>query len=311
MPRARNLVLSIALIAAVFTGYLLMKRNDSTVDVENNDISSQEATETIVAKPTNPRETITSIEHNINPASGTQVDASNCLSQEQLESDPVLAAEIARFDALATSGPTIESYRGLSSAELAGLANQGDSAAMAARGAISVMRAMNLDENRAIDYLVLEETSLRTFSFQRPLKMETMAHLEEARDWFYRAAVHGRLLALQSAGEILGVVGGSPTELGWIPQDEYETLEGYERHALDPANVYGALAFEIAPELRSGPLGTMLADLTPGGDRQQLLLHELAWQFNQDREAASLPPFEIPASTAPSMEELESMLCKP
>ena len=311
MPRARKLVLSIALIAAVFTGYLLMKRNDSTVDVENNDISNQEATETIVATPTNPRETITSIEHNINPASGAQVDASNCLSQEQLESGPELAAEYARFDSLVTSGPTIESYRGLSSTELAGLANQGDSAAMAVLGAISVMKAMNLSEDRAVAYLLLEGPSLQSFGFEQPLESETAEHLEAASDWFYKAAVHGRLLALQNAGEVIAIVGGSPIQFGWIQPQEYESLASYEQQGLDPTNVYGALAFEIAPELRTGPLGEMISGLTPGGDRQQLVLNELAWRFQEDRKIAGLPPVDISESTAPSLEEIDSMLCDP
>ena len=172
MFRARNLVLSIALIAAVFTGYMLMKWNDSTAGGKNN-ISNQEAAQMTVAKPTNPRKTITSNEDNINPVSGAQVDACNCLSQKQLESGPELAAEYARFDSLVTSGPTIESYRGLSSAELAGLANQGDSAAMAVLGAISVMKAMNLSEDRAVAYLLLEGPRLQSFGFEQPLESET------------------------------------------------------------------------------------------------------------------------------------------
>lgn len=125
------------------------------------------------------------------------------------------------------------------------------------------------------------------------------------------SAVHGRMLALQNVGEIIAIAGSSPAELGWIQQEEYESLEGYERHALDPTNVYGALVFEIAPELRSGPLGTMILDLTPGGERQQRVLQELAKQFHQNREAANLSPIVISESTAPSMEELKAIFCEP
>jgi len=311
MPRARNVVLSIALIAAVLSGYLLVKRIDSPVldkDIDNlqrRALRGNAAVANEAFAPTNPGEESMGREFDIDD------DAATCLSFAQLESDPVLAAEYARFDTLVTSGPAIESYRGLSATQLAGLANQGDSAAMAVLGAISAMRAMNLPEEQAVAYLLLEGPSLQSFEFQQPLEPEAAKHLEEASDWFYKAAVHGRLLALQNAGEIIAIVGGTPSELGWIPQDEYENMEGFEKHALDPANVYGALAFEIAPELGGGPLGTMLAELTPGGDRQQLLLHELAWRFSQDRDAAGLPPIEIPESTAPSMEEFESRLCEP
>ncbi len=311
MLRARNVLVPIVLIATVLIGYLLVKRIDSPVGEKKNDTSHQEATQEFAADATNPPALITSKEDNHNLAPGPQDYAAGCLSFAQLESDPILAEEYARIDLLATSGPTIESYRGLPSAQLGNLAIQGDSAAMAVLGAISVMRAMSLPEENAVAYLLLEVPGVQSFEFEQPLEPETAKHLEEASDWFYEAAVHGRLLALQNAGEIIAVAAGTPIELGWIQQDEYETLEGYEQHALDPTNVYGALAFEIAPELRSGPLGTMIAELTPGGERQQLVLNELAWRFNQDREAAGLPPIEIPESTAPSMEELESMLCEP
>ena len=227
------------------------------------------------------------------------------------ESDPVLSAEYGRFDSLVTSGPTIESYRGLSSAALAGLAGQGDSAAMAVLGAISVIRAMKLPEDKAVGYLLLEGPELQAFDFADPLEPEVAEHLEEARAWFYKAAIHGRLLALQNVGEIVATMGGSPIDLGWIQQEDYDSLETFEKHALDPANVYAALAFEVAPELRSGPMGAMISGQTPGGGRQQMVLNELAWRFGQEREATGLPPIEISESTAPSMEEFESMLCEP
>ena len=311
MPRARNVVLSIALIAAVFTGYLLVKRNDSPVRDQGGETADQAATRENVADPRKPFAQMYANGEAPDSAVRPQDDGTDCISPAQLESDPVLTAEYARFDSLVTSGPTIESYRGLPSAQLENLAIQGDSAATAVLGAISVMRAMNLNEDQAVAYLLLEEPGLQSFGFEQPLEPETAKHLEDASDWFYKAAVHGRLLALQNVGEIIAIIGGSPTELGWISQGEYDSLEAYERHALDATNVYAALAFEIAPELRTGPLGTMISDLTPGGERQQLVLNELAWRFKQDREAAGLPPIEISESTAPSMEELESMLCEP
>lgn len=235
----------------------------------------------------------------------------DCIHLSDFESDPVLSAEYARFDSLLTSGPTIESYRGLSSAALTGLANQGDSAAMAVLGAISIVRAMKLPEDKAVGYLLLEGPELQAFDFANPLEPEIAEHLEEARAWFYKAAVHGRLLALQNVGEIVAILGGSPTELGWIQQEDYDSLETFEKHALDPANVYAALAFEVAPELRSGPMGAMISGQTPGGERQQMVLNELAWRFVQEREATGLPPIEISESTVPSLEEYESMLCEP
>ena len=170
---------------------------------------------------------------------------------------------------------------------------------------------MKLPEDKAVGYLLLEGPELQAFDFADPLEPEVAEHLEEARAWFYKAAIHGRLLALQNVGEIVASLGASPIDLGWIQQEDYDSLETFEKHALDPANVYAALAFEDAPELRSGPVGAMISGQTPGGGRQQMVLNELAWQFGQEREATGLPPIVISASTAPSMEEFESMLCEP
>ena len=303
-------ILSISVIAAVATGYWLAKQQDAHVGDQNSGASPRETPQDTGAEAANPLADPDSNGGDIEPLLTMPDDTINCSSVAQIEAERVIAEEFARFDPLVTSGTTIESYRGLSSGQLDDLAMQGDSAAMAVLGAISVMRAMTLPDDQAVPYLLLEEPGLKLYEFPQPLDPDTAMHLEQASDWFYKSAVHGRLLALRDAGEIIAIVGGTPYELGWIPRDEYENLEGFERHALEPANVYGALAFEILPELSGGPLGAMTAEMTPGGDRQQLLLHELAWRFTQDREAAGLPPIEIPESTAPSMEELESLLCE-
>ena len=222
----------------------------------------------------------------------------------------MLAEEYARLDSVGTSGPAIVAYRGLSSAQVEGLATQGDSAAIAVLGAMSVMRAWNFPEDRAVAYLLREDPSLWSFHIEQPMQPETLRHLEKARDWFYEAALHGRLLALQNAGEIISLISGTPPSLGWIGLNDYESLPGDEKYALDPLLVYHALAFEIAPQLRTGPFGMVVSKLTVGGERQQLILGELVRQFNQDREAARLPPIEIPESRAPSTMEFESMLCE-
>jgi hypothetical protein len=173
------------------------------------------------------------------------------------------------------------------------------------------MRARNLSEDKAVAFLLREDTDVWSFSLAQPLDPEVITHLEEARDWFYKSALHGRLLALRNAGEIIALVAGTPTELGWIEEDEYESLDAYERYELDPATVHEALAFEIAPQLRSGPFGAAISELTAGGERQKAVLDELASQFNADREAAKLPPIVIPESSVPSMEVFEARLCEP
>ena len=235
----------------------------------------------------------------------------NCLSESQLESHPLLSDEWARLDSLSVTGPTIASYRGLSDAELENLVAQGDSAAMAVLGAISFMRARGLDDGDAVSYLLNEESRLNGYSFTRPLDEEVRTNYEQARDWFYQAALHGRPLSLQKVGEITWVVNGGPVALGWIGKDDYESLNSFEKGALDPIMVYQELATVIAPQLGSGPIWESVSEHMPRIDQQQNVLDELARQFVQDLGNAGLPPIEVPESTAPALQELRSMLCDP
>ncbi len=311
MPRVRSILLSILLTATGLAGYLLVKGINSQVGTDSSQATRQTVTQDAIAEAPQQLVRIAKGERSIRPAADRQGEAADCISPAELDSDPVLADEYARLDSVITSGPTIASYRGLSSAQLGNLAIQGDSAAMAVLGAVSVMRARKLPEDKAVAYLLREDPSVWSFSLQPPLKPEVVKHLEQASDWFYKAALHGRLLALENAGEIIALVADTPTELGWIEADEYANLAGYERYELDPATVYHALAFELAPELRSGPFGAINAELTQGGERQQLVLDELARQFSEDRQAAGLPPIAITKSSAMSTAELSAMLCEP
>lgn len=311
MPRVRTVLLSILITATGLAGYLLVKGLNSQVGTDSSQPTRQAATKDADAEAPQQLARIAKDERSIRPAADRQREVADCISPAELDSDPVLADEYARLDSVITSGPTIASYRGLSSAQLVGLAIQGDSAAMAVLGAMAVMRARNLSEDKAVAYLLREDPSVWSFSLQSPLEPEVMKHLEQASDWFYNAALHGRLLALENAGEIIAMVAGTPTELGWVEADEYANLAGYERYELDPATVYHALAFELAPELRSGPFGAINAELTQGGERQQVVLDELARQFSEDRQAAGLPPIAITKSSAMSTAELSAMLCEP
>lgn len=235
----------------------------------------------------------------------------NCLSESQLQSHPLLSDEWARFDSLSVTGPTIASYRGLSYTELEHLVTQGDSAAMAVLGAISFMRARGLDDSDAVSYLLSEENGQTGYRFTRPLREDLRTNYEQAREWFYQAALHGRLLSLQKVGEMTWIIDGGPVDLGWITKDEYETLGPYERSALDPIMIYQELAIVIAPQVGSGPFWESVSEYLPRIDQQQNVLAELARQFEQDLADAGLPQVDVPESTAPALEELRSMLCDP
>lgn len=239
----------------------------------------------------------------------TSDTADDCFSPGQLETHPMFAADVGRIDLVATNGPTIASYRGLSAVELGNLATQGDSAAMAVLGAMSVMRARNLPDDRAVAYLLYEDKTLMSYRPQIPPEPDAAKHFDDAANWFYQSALHGRVLALNHIGGILWLTGRGPVELGWIEKEEYVSLKRGDRNSLMPGNLYNALAFEIAPQLRDGPFGTIFTDLIGHSERQQPIITELAEKFHRDREAARLPPIVVPESTAPSIEVIKSMLC--
>jgi len=236
-------------------------------------------------------------------------DEATCLTAEQLEYHPLVVEDAYRYDAVGITGPSIGSYRGLSTSELRDLADQGDSAAMAVLGAAKVMQSRGLPVSKAVSYLLLEEPRLLSYRFKRPISAESRAHLEQAREWFYKAALHGRVMALYKVGESFELETGGPVELGWIAKDEYEALSSYEQMSLLPSNLYNALAFKIAPELGEGPHGEIFTEIMPRSDKQQALLGEFANRFFEDLDAAGLPPISVPDAVSPSFDELKSLLC--
>lgn len=246
------------------------------------------------------------------PPYPSDVDAGDslpCLTLEQLEGHPVLAQDANRYEAVTDSGPVIAAYRGLSEQELLDLSKQEDSAAMAVLGAMSVMRARNLPEEKAVSYLTLEDPELMTFTFTRPFSQEFIDHMAQARQWFYKAALHGRVMVLHRVGESLTFEQGGPVTLGWISEEEYDNLSSYEKTALYPSNVYNVLAYEIAPGLKSGPHGEILWELMPRTEQQQAIIDKLAEQFDRDLKQAGLPPIVVSKSSLPPMDDLLSLLC--
>ncbi|MEM7431551.1 MAG: hypothetical protein AAF351_06390 [Pseudomonadota bacterium] len=234
---------------------------------------------------------------------------SSCLTPSQLEMHPLLVEDMTRLDPITFSGPAVEAFRYLSAEEVAGLADQGDSAAMVVMGAIHVMRANGFEESRAVSFLLYEDMELHQNAWNGVESQEIHNDLREAEQWFYRSAMNGRLMALQLVGQMKRRLVGGPVELGWIEQDEYDALELGEKNSLFPINVYSALSYTIAPELRSGPTG-ILYGLVPKGERMTGLLHKLAAQFDTDRERAGLPPIVVIESKVPELTELFEMVCE-
>ncbi|WP_405226033.1 hypothetical protein [Lentisalinibacter sediminis] len=233
-----------------------------------------------------------------------------CLTVSQLERHPVFVRDMDRFHAVSDSGPSIALYRGLTEQQLLEFAAQGDSAAMVVLGAMSVMRAREWPEEQAVPYLMLEDPDLMFYTFNRPLSEEFLGHMARAREWYYRAALHGRVMVLHRVGESLSLEKGGAVELGWIEAEEYDSLSEQEQASLMPSNIFSMLAFEVAPGLKSGPLGRLIADLMSRNDRQRAIVDRLAKRFTRDLDEAGLDPVSVPESTAPAIEDLLDQLCE-
>ncbi len=243
------------------------------------------------------------------PTASSGGESTPCLTLEQLETHPVVAEDAYRWDAVTDSGPVIAAYRGLSEQELLDLAAQEDSAAMAVLGAMSIMKARELPVEKAVPYLLFEDKELMALTYKRPFPPGFIGHMKQARQWFYKAALHGRVLALYRVGDSLVFEHGGPVELGWISKEEYDGLSSLEKTALHPANLYNALAFEIAPALKRGPTGEVLSAMLPRTERQGDIVDQLADQFDRDLQDAGLPPVAVPESGAPSFDDLLLLLC--
>ncbi len=235
---------------------------------------------------------------------------STCLTPLQLQHHPALMAELDRLRSVIAGGPDVEVYRGLPEQQVAIFAEQGDSAAMVVLGAMHVMRARGRSDSDAVAYLASDDPELQRYVLERPLSEASVGHYMQASEWFYRAALHGRLLALTHFGDQLGTLGLGPVQLGWIDEAAYEALSPYERSALLPTNVYSAAAFAIAPGLREGPLHEMVSEIRPGSERQSALVAEVAADYERDRERQGLPAPAVQSAQAPSLDELNELLCE-
>jgi len=306
MSRLRILLWSIALLAISVAFYYLPNTRKSSASIGSaNDVVDHDMTTIPVATDAIPFDS----RKRVSLPVGGSGDEGSCLSIEQLETHPILVKDSYRFDSVSTNGPSIAAYRDLSAAQLRSFASQGDSAAMSVLGAVSIMRARKLSDIKAVPYLLFEDRSLHTYVSNSSIETSTNAHLEEAGEWFYKAALNGRVMALYQVGDTLWNRGLGPVELGWIDNAEYEQLSSFQKTALIPSNVYNVLAFEIAPELKTGPSGRLIFEMLPRSKRQEQAINALKKQFNEDLKLSGLPPISIPASAAPPIEELMSMVC--
>lgn len=237
-----------------------------------------------------------------------QVDEQACLTFEQFEQLPEVLQDMARIEQVSVSGTPMSAYENLGEATLHGFAEQGDAAAMAVLGAMHVMRAYQVNESLALEWLNHGQRISDLDLGNSQLSSAASLSLNDAAYWFYEAAMHGRVLALQNYGQVRGRLFGGPVGIGWIDQQAYEMLTENEKSSLLPANLYAQVAYDIVPTLRDGAVG-VVARRIPQSSVQQAIRDELVIDFQHAVADRGLAPVAIPPDALPEVEGLLDQLC--
>lgn len=293
----------IALVVAM-TIALIGYRYWTNINVEPEDIEVPDVGSQAVIPVETPDEIPATEEDGSEP-----VDQPGCLTLKQFEEIPGLNQDAARMESVSASGVVLDAYRGLDDAALQSYAEQGDSAAMLVMGANAVMRAFGMDQSLAIEWLNNRERISDLDLGNSELTSAASLALNDAAYWFYEAASHGRLLALQNYGQVRGRLFGGPVGLGWISQEEYDSLDASGKTSLVPANLYAQVAYDIAPALREGALGN-LTRMAPESSIQQDVRRDLVAEFEETLSASGLPPVSVAPTASPDTEALFDQLCE-
>lgn len=245
------------------------------------------------------------------PVSRSQIEreflpAGGCLTEDQFYSHPRIAEEAARLAPFsATMSEEISAYRGLTEDELLPLIQQGDSAAMAVMGAIELMRGRSEPDSKAVPYLMLEGGG---YVRHGPISADQIKHYEKAIEWFYEAALNGRVLALINLGEVLTLQQKTPLKLGWVSEEDFSSMTREQQLVFNAANVYQGLAYTIAPELEIGLFDEGYG--TQAAQKYAEIIQPLYDRFEKDRVQRGLPPIAVPESKLPPLSELDGIICE-
>lgn len=238
-------------------------------------------------------------------------DAPGCLTRRELEDSLLSGPDAQRLHAVSVGGPDFEAYRGLDDASLRAYADQGDAAAMAIMGANAVMRAYDRSESGALPWLN-DEQSIYQATSEGMLTAEASLELNDAAYWFYQAALHGRVYALVNYGIVRNRLFSGPVGLGWLSQEEFDTMDEEQRVAWQVENVYRQAVYDIAPQLGEGTLGSIQAEMAGVATGTESLLRireDIANEFERSLLESELPPLNIPPTSAPLNEDFRSQLC--
>jgi len=232
----------------------------------------------------------------------------DCITMDELNAHPLIRQVQSQADAAATNGADIEKFRGLDDATVRGYADQGDSAAMVVVGAMSVMRAFRMDASRAVDWLANGGELEGVVMEQQQMSSDAGLALNDAAYWFYQAALHGKVLALQHYGQVRGQLFGGPVGLGWIEQQEYDALEPDQQLDLSPANMYSNVAMEMKPPAGAGAIPYSLL-LASGTEATRRIREDIRNEFSAAVSDAGLDSPATSAADIAELQRLRSRLC--
>lgn len=298
----KHVVRLLALVGALLVGYLALVRPWSRVEPPPDPVATSDDSGVAVATPAAPRQFA---EHDAMPDT---IDEPGCLSVRAFEEHPLVQEDVNRMHTVTAGGPDIDAYRGIDAVSLGSYAEQGDSAAMAVVGARSVLRAFGMSPSRAIEWLNGELLIPELLQDGDPLAADAALKLNDAAYWFYQAALHGRVFALQQYGTVRGRLFGGAVGLGWISAEDFRKLDAPARSLLLPGNVYQRAAFDLVPQLQGGALG-IIASLVPESARQGEIRAVIVADFDRALKDAELPSIDVPETASPGLDTQRSRLC--
>ncbi len=187
---------------------------------------------------------------------GESAVTGDCLDESFLELTPEIQRQAVFYESMNTQSKSFDSYRGLTRSNIEDLVTQGDSRAMVVRGAMAEMEARGYSDSMAFEFLWNINADVTRRLNPEDLSEEQRGHLQEAADYYYQAALNGRLLVLPYYGAAVSYISGGPVEQGWIDKVAYDQLdETRKKKSVSPAYIFYLLAFDIAPGLYETDLG--------------------------------------------------------
>ncbi len=305
-----RLLLTVVVLAALALLALigLQRALEEAVEERNRQEPAQESAPP-AASPPREGEAGTAARREAPPEDWPLVEAdAGCLTYTQARRDPGLRREMERLRGAGLLRDDFEPYRHVEDETLEDLAGSGETAAMMVLGQRRLLAALGQDPGNAVDRLTGRPSPQKGGSID--LEAINQRLLDEAAGWFYRAALNGRIYALQEYGYAMQWREGlmeAPVRLGWVDETDWSRMTRMEQAAWSPWNVYAEAIYDLAPSLTTGFSGIGYS-IVMKSEETQLLRDRIVKRFLADQQDAGLQPLDIPMSDF-DINEFESSLC--